>query len=191
MRRFWSLIDWTTNLTQCFKRIYYCFESSREEVSICVIREILSMMSNVYSLDVLDAWKRFQIMILNFVCIAATSQRLDWLKNRFVMSNSNWSQRFLFWTNWILCWICDEADLWLINWRNFEKIFLFVCDSNFFWIVFLLFYQSMTFLQYRNLDDLSSVYFLKASRWCLWMYKRRCYWYDEMNVFSKSSRVKN
>ena len=32
---------------------------------------------------------------------------------------------------------------WLINSQNAKTIFLFICDSSFFWIVFLFFHQSM------------------------------------------------
>ena len=73
--------------------------------------------------------------------------RLTEIKIR--MSNSDWSQRFLFWTNWIFCWTCDETDFWLINWQNFEKIFLFVYDSNSFQKKNF-FRQSMISLLYRD-----------------------------------------
>ena len=66
------------------------------------------------------------------------------------MPNSNRSQKFLFWTNWTFCWICDEADFWLISWQSFEKIFLFVCETSSFQIFFFLFRQSMIFLLYRD-----------------------------------------
>ena len=107
------------------------------------------------------------------------------------VSNSNWSQKSLFWTNWILCWICDETSFWLINWQNSEKIFLFVCCSSSFLNRFSIFSSKYDFFAVSRRFALSSVYFLRASRWRLWMYKEKCYWYNEENVFSKSSRVKN
>ena len=114
-------------------------------------------------------FEKFETLFASTICDVFDSWLIE-MKIR--VSNSNWSQKFLFWTTWIFCWISDEADLWLINWQNFEKIFLFVCDSSSFQIFNLLSSKYDFFAVSRRSRR---VYFSKTRRWCFWMYEKKCY----------------
>ena len=105
------------------------------------------------------------------LCLHRCDESTTWLiETETRISNSNWSQRFLFWTNWIL---------WLINWQSFEKIFLFVCDSSFFQIFSFFFHQSMIFLLYR---DVRAEYILRKH----WNDVSECTKKDVINITKKT-----
>ena len=125
-------------------------------------------MNNVYSFDVFDGWKRFQIIILNFACIAATSQRFDWLKLKFEYWIQVDRKNFCF-ERIEFNWICDWN---LIDQFAKRKENIFICMK-------FKFFLNNLFALSSKYDFLivsrrsRRIYFLKILKWCSWMYKKK------------------
>ena len=145
--------------------VQYCVESNEKKVSIYMLREI-------YSFDVFDVLKLLFLSNDLKFCLHRCDESTIWLteiENR--MSNSNWSQRFLFWTNWTQLNLRRSRFLidWLINIARRRYFDWYVIQ-----VLFELFlsFSRMIFLLYRDFDVSNSVYFLKALRWCFRLYNR-------------------
>ena len=168
----------------------YCTGSSRDMSLDCMAEEILSMMSNVYSLGVLDAWKL--ISRRRYWALLASLRRanglIGWnwgsgaeLRLLAKISVLNELNSAGLAAKQAFDWPADRASrrysyLYVIqaffrfSLCSFSKVWFSCCIGALCW---------------------SRVYFLRALRWSLRLYEGRCYWYDEEGVFSKGSRVKD
>ena len=123
-----------------------------------MIEKILSMMNNVYSLDVLDAM---------FELLRRVNDLIDWnwdsnVELRLIAKISVLNELSL---------VESATRIWLISSQSAEKIFLFVCCSSSFQIFSLLFCQNMIFLLYRDV----------RADFTLWKH-----WNDVLNCMKKN-----
>ena len=95
MRRYWSLIDWTTSLTQCSKEWYSTALKATEMKSWIVW---CRYDEKTCSLKILEVIFLNNDMKLDLHRCDESTTWLTEMKTR--VSNSNRLQKSLFWTNW-------------------------------------------------------------------------------------------